>query len=172
MIKHSFIGLPLIPSYDLINPTIKSGEKYGEWLSLDYPPISKLHERLNDLAQRYAIEVLGTKALNQTGLHLTHYTEGMFDPEHVDQYHREQDNTMDRTVSCSLLIERANKGGLMTFQDKQRHLPKQEVDLVPGEAAFFPGDWWHSVFPVMKGRRRAIVCWWSNGTGIPWHSST
>ena len=51
-------------------------------------------------------------AVHRSGLHLTHYTVGMYDEEHVDQFQGRPDgqNTMDRTVSCSLLLERADRG--------------------------------------------------------------
>lgn len=133
-----------------------------------------LGERMTEAAGRYAAEVLGTTAVSKSHLLYNRYRPGESCQVHIDQYTRRTHpgpETLHRTVSASLIVERAARGGNMVFQDYDRAGPLRDLNPEAGHLILFPADWWHKVMPVAEGVRRSIVGWWANETGRPFRST-
>ena len=123
-------------------------------------------------ARAYAAEVLQTVAVcDRETMLVTAYQPGHFCDEHIDQYFgRTIPDTGHRTVSVSLILERAEKGGEMVFQDYRRVQPPAAVNPEPGCLIFFPADWWHQVLEIEAGVRRSTVQWFHDPSGQVFHS--
>lgn len=115
-------------------------------------------------ANVFAQESLGTVALNPSPLLLTKYIVGQSMDEHVDQYVRGANWTLNRTVSATFVVEQADEGGALVIQDRERLLPARKYNPPAGTLLLWPADWWRFVTRVKRGRRRSLVCWWNNGT--------
>ena len=124
--------------------------------------IALLRNQLTALADAYAKEVLGTEAVLPSNLMLNRYSKGQRCVSHIDQYFDRpgSEDTGYRTVSASVILEQAESGGEMVFQDHDRILPERTENLRAHQAVFFPADWWHEVREVKTGTRQCVVCWW------------
>ena len=132
-----------------------------------YPEPNDIGEKLDRLASGYARDFLNAVADEPTAILVTRYEKGMSCEDHIDQYFGRAGaaDTGHRTVSVSVVIDEAEAGGEMVFQDRRRRDPPIVAGVPPGHALFFPADWWHQVKPVRAGIRRAIVQWYADSSG-------
>ncbi len=138
---------------------------YEAWLPDGMLP-ADCTDALDALARNYAREVLNACADTPSPAVCNCYFAGQACLWHVDQYAgRGVPDTLDRTVSASLIVERAAAGGDMVFQDPGRKRRPVRIDPPPGSLVLFPADWWHRVAPATAGIRRSLVRWWAQSNG-------
>ncbi len=137
-----------------------------------YPGEDDFTALLNSLAEEYARRHLGVRADVPDSIMCTCYTNPMACIDHIDQYFGREGHTDtgDRTVSVSVLVDRADDGGEMIFQDYERKKDPIVTNFPPGTAVFFPADWWHRVAAVQSGVRRSVVRWYSDSSGARFQS--
>ena len=137
-----------------------------------YPEPNEIGEKLNRLAAEYAADILNAVADEPTAILCTRYEPGMSCEDHIDQYfgRRDTPDTGHRTASVSVIIDAADVGGEMVFQDYERRSPPIVTGVPPGHAVFFPADWWHLIRPIEAGVRRSIIQWWADSSGGRFHS--
>ena len=128
---------------------------------------------LNALAATYAAKHLWqAKAEEPTALLSSVYRVGESCVEHSDQYKDREGipDTMDRTVSVSVIVQPAEKGGELVVQDPRRKEPARVLNPEPGRVVIFPADWLHEVREIEAGERRSVVCWWRDRSRDPFVS--
>lgn len=135
--------------------------------------LEELFDEMQQEASDYAETVLGTVAVNPSQPYLTKYKKGNFDVKHIDQYENRGNHpdTINRTVSGSLILRKADEGGAMVFQDYHRTIKPVVANPEPGNLILFPADWWHEVAMITKGTRNSLVTWWQNDTGERFRSA-
>ena len=135
---------------------------YEAW----YPEPNDISDKINYLAAIYARDYLNASADAPTAILATCYEEGHRCEDHIDQYFNREgaSDTGNRTVSVSIIVESAIRGGEMILQDFKRREPPVITNIPAGHAIFFPADWWHRVEPVKSGVRRSIVQWYADST--------
>ena len=132
-------------------------EEYHESFIPDYYGVGDI---LNAQAEVYAEEVLKARADLQSPMIVNEYMPGHLCPNHIDQY---DEGSMNRTASCSLIVDKAEAGGEMVLQDPGK-TETYTVNPKSGTVIFFPADWWHRVAPIKRGMRRSLIRWWSDST--------
>lgn len=138
---------------------------YEGWVNPDILPDGLL-DKMNKHAATYARDVLDADADAASAVIHNVYWTGHSCPDHVDQYSRRNTgSTMNRTVSASLIVECAGRGGEMVMQDPDRRRDAVVVNPDAGTLILFPADWWHQVRPVRSGIRRSLVRWWAQSSG-------
>ena len=146
------------------NPLPARNTEPGAALEAALPPNPEVEAVLDKMARDYACEVLGGVDTQPSGQSFANaYLTGMHCIKHVDQYDRPPaPHTMNRTVSLSFCLERAEVGGLMGLQDHDMKEPTLYHPLNKGQVIMFPGDWWHHVQYVERGVRRCIIRWYAD----------
>lgn len=167
MIYQTTISIPTLPWLEELEYTNNAGRKLGAFVPDHFAHVDYFADILQKHATNYAATYLRTVALDRSPLYITKYEPGMYDPEHIDQYENREGtpDAIDRTVSCSVILQRADEGGEFFFQDYEREQPIRILNPDVGGCIFFPGDWWHAVFPVERGIRRSLIYWWGDTTG-------
>ena len=130
---------------------------YKMWLSRStfswlYEIVEKVMEEVND--KDFGFDISNKKE----GIQLVRYKEGEFYEWHEDYRYREKGGAGRRTLSMSLLLRKAKKGGELEIKDVG------VVSLNEGDAAIFPSGSTHRATPPVKGTRDALTFWCSKKT--------
>ena len=85
------------------------------------------------------------------GIQFTQYGPGQYYKQHADNYRHNQ--TYDRYMSMSILLESAERGGGLEVEGEG------VIPLGSGDAFFFPSHLNHEALTVIEGTRKALVMW-------------
>tara|TARA_R100001079_G_scaffold97033_1_gene60509 strand:+ start:210 stop:785 length:576 start_codon:yes stop_codon:yes gene_type:complete len=98
----------------------------------------------------------GTCATKVSSIDLLKYEEGGFYTVHSDHH-----ASMPRTLSVILFLNNDYEGGELNFHDPLTNKIYQTIKPSPGRLVMWPSNFMypHSVSPVTKGTRYAIVSW-------------
>ena len=119
-------------------------------LDTDHGPCwSNIETALQHIIEQYPYY---HKATEHTGVSLIRYKEGHKFEEHIDHY-----GGANRTLSCSIVLNKDFTGGELCFWQGQYQVP----DLRTGDAVVFPSNlcFPHEVRPVVTGTRYVLVVW-------------
>ena len=119
-------------------------------LDRDHGPCNdNIEQALKHIMEQYPYH---HKATQHTGVQLIRYGKGHKFEEHIDHY-----GGANRTLSCSIVLNRDYEGGELTFWQGQYQVP----DLGTGDAVVFPSNFCypHEVKPVTAGTRYVLVVW-------------
>ena len=110
-----------------------------------------LYQRVCEVAKQVNREHYQLDMSGMQPPQLTLYGEG----QHYDVHTDRGGTAWRRSLSCSILLQNARKGGAMHFPDAG----KGTVNANMGDALFFRADEPHSALPVIKGQRVTLIVW-------------
>ena len=119
-----------------------------------------LYRKVRDLAEIVNAEAFGFDISADAEIQFARYATGEKYDEHIDRAGA-MSRAGTRTLSCSIFLRQAGKGGGIRFP----RADEQPPHTAPGDAVFFPGTEPHAALPVEEGTRDALVFWFHEAAG-------